>query len=391
MARRRLRLAPAVDGAELRRRFAAIRADLGVPQGFSPGVLREAEASVWHGEEPDADLRDIAFVTIDPPGSMDLDQAVYIARDGDGYRLDYAIADIPGFVDPAGPLAQETLRRGQTFYSPDCRTPLHPEILSEDGASLLPGRDRPAIVWRFLLDAAGEVERVDVARALVRSRERLDYAGVMRRAEKARSRGAGAVLDAPDMIAVLLEEVGVRRLALERARGGASLPLPDQEVEPDGDGFVLRLHPKLASEEWNAQISLMTGMAAASIMLDGGIGILRTLPPASPQAVDRLRAQASALGTPWPQEEPYGTLLSRLDPSRPAELALLHGAATLLRGARYTAFEGAAPGADALHAAVAAPYAHVTAPLRRLVDRFTLACCRRWRMSGRCRSGSGRG
>jgi exoribonuclease R len=47
---------------------------------------------------------------------------------------------------------------------------------------------------------------------------------------------------------------------------------------------------------------------------------------------------------------------------------------TLLRGAGYAAFKGELP--DQLeHAALASPYAHVTAPLRRLVDRYGLEAC----------------
>ena len=52
------------------------------------------------------------FLTIDPPGSMDLDQALHIERDGDGYRVRYAIADVPAFVQPGGAVDAETRRRG---------------------------------------------------------------------------------------------------------------------------------------------------------------------------------------------------------------------------------------------------------------------------------------
>ncbi len=371
MGRGRLRLRTA-DGAALRRRFEQARADLGVPEDFPDDVLRAAQEAAARVPDAHADLRDVPFVTIDPPGSTDLDQAVRLVRDGDGHRLDYAIADVPFVVDPDGPVAREALRRGQTLYAPDRRTPLHPPVLSEDAASLLPDRDRPALVWRFRLDGAGEVADVVLVRALVRSRARLDYAGVQARAD---------ALPGPDLpgdpagdVAVLQREVGTRRAALERARGGAALPLPDQEVEADGDTWTIRLRPGLPAEDWNAQVSLMTGMAAARIMLDGGVGILRTMPAPDAGAVAAFRRQAQALGTAWPADETYGAFLDRLDPARPEHLALLHEAASLFRGAGYTPFDGAPPDAPE-HAAVAAPYAHVTAPLRRLVDRHALACC----------------
>jgi exoribonuclease R len=70
----------------------------------------------------------------------------------------------------------------------------------------------------------------------------------------------------------------------------------------------------------------------------------------------------------------YGEFLRSLDRANGKHLALIHDATTLFRGAGYTPFDGAVP-EQTEHAAVAAPYAHVTAPLRRLVDRFGLVVC----------------
>ena len=174
---------------------------------------------------------------------------------------------------------------------------------------------------------------------------------------------------------LLLREVGERRIAQERARGGASLPMPEQEVteRPDG-GFTLEFRPPVAAEEWNAQISLLTGMAAASMMLEAGVGVLRTMPPPTDEALARFRRAARGLHVDWPEGTSYGDLVRGLDRTDPRHLALIHEATALFRGAGYTAFDGAAP-AEREHAAVAAPYAHVTAPLRRLVDRFGLVVC----------------
>ena len=130
----------------------------------------------------------------------------------------------------------------------------------------------------------------------------------------------------------------------------------------------------LPVEYWNAQISLLTGFAAASIMIEGKVGILRTLPPAPEDAVKRLRRTARALGIDWPQDQGHPEFIRSLDPANPAEAAMVVACTTLLRGAGYAAFEGQLP--DQLeHAALASPYAHVTAPLRRLVDRYGLEAC----------------
>ncbi|HET6969363.1 MAG TPA: RNB domain-containing ribonuclease, partial [Ornithinibacter sp.] len=257
----RVRLAPTdaeipggVLGA-LRDRFAAVRAELGLSLDYPADALGEAEQVA--ATPPDLPARDetgLPLFTIDPPGSMDLDQAMHLERDGDGHRIRYAIADVPAFVRVGGALDRATRARGQTVYCPDLRVPLHPEVLSEAAASLLPDAVRPAFVWDLHLDGDGLLTSAEVHRSLVRSVERLDYAGVQ------------AAVDAGtrDERFLMLREIGERRVEQERARGGASLPMPEQQVTArDGGGFTLEFRPPVPAEEWNAQVSLLTGMAAA--------------------------------------------------------------------------------------------------------------------------------
>jgi exoribonuclease R len=150
--------------------------------------------------------------------------------------------------------------------------------------------------------------------------------------------------------------------------------MPEQEVEPDGDGWRLTLRAPAPVEEWNAQISLLTGMAAATLMLKGGIGLLRTMPSPAPEAVERLKIAGHALGIAWPDGASAGDVVASVDPSRPRDAAFVDQAAELMRGAGYTPFDGPPP-EQPLHGGVAAPYAHVTAPLRRLADRYVTEVC----------------
>jgi len=348
--------------------LAQIREEMAVPDAFPAAVLAAADEAARAGGGPPPgvgpdgeDARDLDLVTIDPEGSRDLDQA-YAGerRPGGGYRIHYAIADVAWFVAPGGLLDLEAHERGVTRYQPDRRTSLYPEVLSQGAASLLPDQDRRALLWSIDLDAdAMPTGSVGLRRAVVRSRRALSYPGVQ------------AMLDAEqaDESLVVLREVGRLREAREAERGGVSLPLPAQEVVLDADGRpTLGYEAPLPVEGWNAQISLLTGIVAAGIMLDGRIGLLRTLPPPEPATLDDLRARATALGVAWPADVRYPDFVRSLDPGRTVDAALLHLAARTLRGAGYTAFDGEVPSAPA-HAAVASPYAHVTAPLRRLADR----------------------
>ena len=269
------------------------------------------------------------------------------------------------FVTPAGPLQRETWERGETLYSPDLATPLHPRELSEGAASLLPGQRRPAVLWTIDLGPDGEPVAVELERALVQSVARLDYLGVQADADAGRLH--------PSIM--LLPEIGRLRAQAARRRHAITLDLPDAEVVRGGDGhWTLSLRAQGEVEQANAEISLLTGICAARIMLDGGIGLLRTLPPASAHDLATLRKSAVALGIPWPSGEPAGDLIAGLDATDPRVAAFLDDAVHLLRGAGYTPFTGSPP-EQPLHAGVGCAYAHVTAPLRRLADRYASEVC----------------
>ena len=424
--------------AEVARTLDALRAHYEVPTAFPPEALVEAEAAAgaWAQDGPARlladgarDARDLDLVTIDPPGSMDLDQAVLLERlpthadhvdqagtagvgTGDApepsaaYRVHYAIASLATFVTPGGALDIELRRRGETIYAPDAATPLHPEVLSHGAASLLQDAERPACLWTIDLDERGEVVSARVERALVRSRARLSYAQVQAAIDGESTLPRQVPADLPELLA----EIGRLRLEREAARGGISMTTPEQVVEvteaaeatevageasPSGDadptesagpaGYRLAYRVPVPAEQYNAQISLLTGMCAARIMVECGVGILRTLPPARPEDYARLRRVAAALGIDWPAAQPYPELVRGLDHAVPAHAAFMEQAMSLFRGSGYLAFgvggvgvpadDEAADSEEAVHSAIAARYAHVTAPLRRLVDRYGEEVC----------------
>jgi exoribonuclease R len=350
------------------RDFSGIRAEYGLPADFPTPALVEAEQAVSGPLGPREDATGLPLVTIDPPGAKDLDQAMLLRRRGSGYRLDYAIADPGHFIRPGGALDVESRRRGQTLYLPDELVPLHPPQLSEDAASLLPGETRPAVLWTVDCDADGEMAAVHVRRALVRSVAQLDY-------DTVRDRLAAGT---PHPSYALLPELGRLRRELAVSRGAVELQLPEQRAVADGTGgWRLTLRSRVDVEAWNAELSLLTGMAAATLMLDAGIGVLRTLPDPEPDAMTSLRRRASALGVDWPAGLTAAQVLATVDPRRPEALAFHVDATRLLRGAGYSVLdtEAGIAAETTTHAGLGAAYAHVTAPIRRLVDRFGTEVC----------------
>ena len=344
--------------------MAAIQRDLGLATAFPAEVEQAAHAAAATPRFPDEDRTDIEFVTIDPPDAMDLDQAMFVERNGEGYRVRYAIADVAAFVIAGDAIDLETHRRGETLYGADAKIPLHPKALSEDAASLLPEQVRPALLWTIELDATGEGIAVDVHRARIRSRAKLDYAGVQQQIDSGKAGPMWAVL----------REIGELRKQREQRRGGVSLPLPEQEIRIEDGHWTLEFRARHPVEDWNEQISLLTGMAAAHLMVEHGVGLLRTLPEADPRDLARLHRTARALGIDWPQSHSYPDFIRSLDPAKPRDVAMMTACTTVLRGAGYVAFDGAVP-EHSQHSALAAQYTHVTAPLRRLVDRYTGETC----------------
>ena len=430
MSRKRLSTYTAPP-AEVVRALDELRARYEVPTAFPPEALAEAEAAAtsWAQDGPARllaegarDARDLDLVTIDPPGSMDLDQAVLLERlsaqteTGSAadrttdtaatghvsglsatYRIHYAIASLATFVTPGGALDDELSRRGETIYAPDAATPLHPEVLSHGAASLLEDVDRPACLWTIDLDARGEVVSARVERALVRSRARLTYGQVQAAIDGEGTLPSSAPTDLPGLLA----EIGRLRLEREVVRGGISMTTPEQVVEvteaagsaedsksaeaPGPSGYRLAYRVPVPAQQYNAQISLLTGMCAARIMVERGVGILRTLPPARSEDYARLRRVAAALGIDWPAAQPYSEFVRGLDHAVPAHAAFMDQAMSLFRGSGYLAFGAGGVGVpaddeasdteEAVHSAIAARYAHVTAPLRRLVDRYGEEVC----------------
>lgn len=339
--------------ATLAQGFDAIRVELELPGAFPPDVERAAERAAAAPLPRDrADRRDLPFVTIDPPGSTDLDQALHIAADGDGWVLSYAIADIGLYAPVGGPVDAEARARGETIYLPDGRVLLYPAVLTEDVASLLPDRDRPCVLFTIPVSADGGIGAGRVEPAVVRSTAKLAYEDV-----------------GPDTVP-LLRPLGEALAAAGERRGASRIDLPEATVAPDPSspsGYRLDVRERLPSEEWNEQVSLAANIVAARTMVEARTGLFRDMGPPDPERIAGLRAAAIALGFAVTGEGPAA--LAHATGASAAAAAELRRGARAAAGAGYAPFDPAHP---PFHAAVASAYAHATAPMRRMADRHVL-------------------
>jgi exoribonuclease R len=332
--------------------LAAIRTQFQLPDAFPPDAEAEAGEAAQRGIERHADRTALHFVTLDPASSRDLDQAFAIEAAGGDLLLHYAIADVAWFVADGGAMDREAWLRGTSQYLPDGKVPLYPAILGDGAASLLPDGERPAVVFTVRVDSGGQARLDGAERARILSRAKLAYETV-----------------GEDQLPAGFNELAARIEAAEQARGAARVEPPEQEVVAENGCYRLRLRPPSWAEEKNAALSLATNLAVAEALIRARTGLFRTMAEPQDWAVRRLRHTAKALGVQWPKPESLPQLERRLRASEPAEAALMLAIRRASPGAGYQPYRD---GERPWHAAVAASYAHATAPLRRLADRYVV-------------------
>ena len=137
-----------------------------------PEAVRKKD---WAGRE---DLTKLPLVTIDGETAKDFDDAVYCERQGKGYRLIVAIADVSHYVDAASALDKDAFDRGNSVYFPRRVIPMLPEKLSNGLCSLNPQVERLSMVADMAISATGEIKNYRFYPAVIWSHARLTYTKV---------------------------------------------------------------------------------------------------------------------------------------------------------------------------------------------------------------------
>ena len=202
--------------------------------------------------------------------------------------MHYAIADVAAFVAPGGALDREAFDAGRDAVPPRRSRAALPRRARRGRREPAPRRRPAGAALDLRPRRRGAPGHDDAASAPPCA------AAPRSRTPRCRPRSTPATAS-PSL--ALLRDLGEHLLDRERERGGVSIAAPGQEVVRDADGsYSLELEAPLPVETWNAQISLLTGREAARLMVDGGVGLVRTLPPPDDGIVGRLRHTARALG-----------------------------------------------------------------------------------------------
>jgi exoribonuclease R len=355
--------------------FQSIRANNKIPEASALGEhFNELASSLSLDETVQRrDATDLPMVTLDPASSTDLDQAFYVATDNNQANRDivlyYAIADIGAFVKRGSAIEAQAWKQGTTVYCPDGSVPLYPRILSSQRASLLPDGPRPAILLTVVVNINGMTTLRMVERAMVQSRAKLAYETV-----------------ATEQLSAQMLELARRISEAEVARGAARVDRPEQQIHQDADapdGLTLKFAPHLPSENYNAALSLATNLAVGRYLFEANLGLFRVMDDPNEQEIKSLRAQARVLGIEWQADEKLQAVIARLSATEQRDLAFSMAIRKAGGGARYMLWPYTSQGEEQQirnahqknqpwHAAIAATYAHATAPMRRLADRYVL-------------------
>lgn len=208
------------------------------------------------------------LVTIDGKYSRDLDDAMWVERAGDGYRVTVAVSDVSSLVEPGSELDTSALARGFTIYrGTRVARPMLPNEISEDAASLNQGATRPAVVVVMTLDRTLDVVGLEIERRQVRIRKRLDHDEALQFAAGNADGSIGEMLRlALSLSAALL----VRR----RTAGAMTFHDPRSGLVMNEEGRVLHLGRAASAYVLVQEMMIMTNAVLARRMAERGIALL---------------------------------------------------------------------------------------------------------------------
>ena len=174
------------------------------------------------------DLRDLDIITIDGEDAKDLDDAVYVEKNENGYKLLVSIADVSFYVKEGTELNKEAIKRGNSIYLVDRVIPMLPRKLSNNLCSLNPNEDKLTFTVEMHFDDKGKLIKNDFYRSVIKSKYRMTYTNVNRIIDK-EDEVINEYKPIVKMVNEMLELSKILRDAKKR-RGSIDFELPETKV-----------------------------------------------------------------------------------------------------------------------------------------------------------------
>lgn len=314
------------------------------------------------------DCRDIPFVTIDGEDARDFDDAVFCKKEGNGWRLLVAIADVSHYVKQNKALDEEARLRGTSVYFPERVVPMLPEILSNGLCSLKPEVDRYSLVCELNIDAKGKVKRSSFFRGIIKSAGRLTYAEmaaiVVDKDKGSRNKRKSLVNHLDDLYQLYL------LLHAERKQQGLiDFSSMESRFEFNDDGHIETIYPILRNEAHRLieEMMLVANVAAGEFLEKNEIPTLyRIHETPKLEKLENVRSLLSQLGLSLgggeePNSKDYAKLMEVIKKREDAQML----ETVLLRSMPLASYSMSNEG----HFGLGFPiYAHFTSPIRRYPD-----------------------
>ena len=370
------RLLAGLDDPETQ--FELITSEYGIAVAIAPAAEQEAARVAREPTDADiagrVDLRERAFVTIDPETARDHDDAVCLEQLADGgWRVWVAIADVSHYVAEGGALDREAAARATSVYFPDRAVPMLPEALSAHSCSLVPDRDRLVLVAEMDYTRDGIRHAQRFYAGVIRSRARLSYELVAALIAETDLESHAALRDQLGAIVPMLRETRLLMLKLLARRlhaGALDLDLPEALLDLSDEGRIVgvRLASRNDAHRMIEELMLEANRAVASFIEEQGLPLPYRIheepDPADIETVNSVLAVAGArIETRHARVRPrdVARALEVLAPHRLARI-LSRRVLRALKQARYsTENQG--------HFGLAfETYCHFTSPIRRYPD-----------------------
>ena len=216
-----------------------------IEEAFPKAVLKEAKA-IPQTVTPEkytkrVDYREQLTVTIDGEDARDLDDAITLKREKDGYLLGVHIADVSHYVTEGSPLDCEALKRGTSVYLADRVIPMLPRELSNGICSLNMGVDRLTLSCMMHLDHKGNVIDHTITEAVIRVDQRMSYTGVQ--AILSGENHPEGEREEIRNLCFLMKEVAAILKEKRKKRGSIDFDFPESKIVLDEKGYPVDIHP----------------------------------------------------------------------------------------------------------------------------------------------------
>lgn len=197
------------------------------PEGHNWKVPAETSDPGWRGRR---DLRDLIICSIDPPGCVDIDDALHARRLPNGnFEVGVHIADVSHFVKPNNAMDKEASLRGTTVYLVDKRIDMLPMLLGTDLCSLKPYVERYAFSVLWELDDNADIVNASFTKSVIRSREAFSYEAAQLRIDDASQQDE--LTHGMRHLMMLSKKLRAKRMAA----GALNLASPEVRIETESE------------------------------------------------------------------------------------------------------------------------------------------------------------